>query len=99
MIKHHQSRLTHLQRYILDKQVVFSLQPPIEFHVDGNRRTLSVKNVIELEIEGIRGADPNKESRVVNSTFGVVPGSDLVVARSSKYNYNDHGLQWNNSGL
>jgi hypothetical protein len=34
---------------------------------------LSIKKVIELEIEGIRGADPNKESLVVNSTFGVVP--------------------------
>jgi hypothetical protein len=43
---------------------------PIEFHVDGKRRSLSIKNLIELEIEGIKGADPNKESRVVNPAFG-----------------------------
>jgi hypothetical protein len=71
---------------------------PIEFQVDGKRRSLFIKNSVELDIEGIKGADPTKESLVVNSAFGVVPGSDLVVARSSKYTYNDHGHQWNNSG-
>ena len=71
---------------------------PIEFGIDGKRRWLNIKNSVELEIEGVKGIDPNKESCIVNPAFSVVPGSDLVVARSSKYNYNDHGLQWNNSG-
>ena len=71
---------------------------PIEFGIDGKRRWLNIKNLVELEIEGVKGIDPNKESCIVNPAFSAVPGSDLVVARSSKYNYNDHGLQWNNSG-
>jgi hypothetical protein len=71
---------------------------PIEFGVDGKRRWLHIKNSLELEIEGVRGADPNIETSVVNPAFAAVPGSDLVVARSSKYKYNDHGLEWNNSG-
>ena len=71
---------------------------PIEFGIDGKRRWLNIKNSVELEIEGVKGIDPNKESYIVNPAFSAVPGSDLVVARSSKYNYNDHGLQWNNSG-
>ena len=71
---------------------------PIEFGIDGKRRWLNIKNSVELEIEGVKGIDPNKESCIVNPAFSAVPGSDLVVARSSKYNYNDHGLQWNNSG-
>ena len=71
---------------------------PIEFGIDGKRRWLNIKNSVELEIEGVKGIDPNKESCIVNPAFSVVPGSDLVIARSSKYNYNDHGLQWNNSG-
>jgi hypothetical protein len=71
---------------------------PIEFGVDGKRRWLHIKNSLELEIEGVSGADPNKESYVVNPAFAAVPGSDLVVARSNKYNYKDHGLEWNNSG-
>lgn len=71
---------------------------PIEFGIDGKRRWLNIKNSVELEIEGVKGITPNKESCIVNPAFSAVPGSDLVVARSSKYNYNDHGLQWNNSG-
>ena len=71
---------------------------PIEFGIDGKRRWLNIKNSVELEIEGVKGIDPNKESYIVNPAFSAVPGSDLVIARSSKYNYNDHGLQWNNSG-
>ena len=71
---------------------------PIEFGIDGKRRWLNIKNSVELEIEGVKGIDPNKESCIVNPAFSAVPGSDLVIARSSKYNYNDHGLQWNNSG-
>jgi hypothetical protein len=54
--------------------------------------------LLQLQIEGIEGADPNQESLIVNPPFSAVPGSNLVVARSSKYAYNDHGMQWDNSG-
>jgi hypothetical protein len=42
--------------------------------------------------------DRNKESRVVNAALSAVPESDLILARSTKYSYNDHGMQWDNSG-
>jgi hypothetical protein len=71
---------------------------PIEFNVEGKRRWLHIKDAVDLEIEGVNGADPGKESCVVNPAFSAVRRSDLVVARSSKYNYSDHGLEWNNSG-
>ena len=71
---------------------------PIEFGIDGKRRWLRIHDLLQLEIEGIVGADPNKEALVVNPTFSIVPGSNLVVAQSSKYAYNDHGMQWDNSG-
>jgi hypothetical protein len=71
---------------------------PIEFGIDGKRRWLRIKDSLQLEIEGVVGTDPNKEALVVNPAFYVVPGSDLVVARSSRYSYNDHGMQWDNSG-
>jgi hypothetical protein len=70
---------------------------PIEFGIDGKRRWLRIKDLLQLQIEGIAGADPNQES-LVNPAFSAVPGSNLVVARSSKYAYNDHGMQWDNSG-
>ena len=71
---------------------------PIEFGVDGKRRWLHIKDSLELEIEGVTGIDPSKESRLVNPAFSAVPESDLIVARSTKYSYNDHGMQWDNSG-
>ena len=71
---------------------------PIEFGVDGKRRWLRIKDLLQLQIEGIAGADPNQESLIVNPAFSAVPGSNLVVALSNKYAYNDHGMQWDNSG-
>lgn len=70
----------------------------IKSGIIGKRRSLRVKDSIELEIEGVNGADPTKDLRLVNPAFSAVPGSDLIVARSSKYHYKDYGLEWNNSG-
>ncbi|HEY6883730.1 MAG TPA: DUF1326 domain-containing protein [Nitrososphaeraceae archaeon] len=70
---------------------------PIEFSVNGKRRSLRIKDLLQLQIEGTAGADANEESLVVNPTFGLVPGP-LVVSLSTKYAYNDHGMQWDNSG-
>jgi hypothetical protein len=71
---------------------------PIEFGIDGKRRWLRIKDLLQLEIEGFVGADPNKETLVVNPALSVVPGSNLVVAQASKYAYSDYGMQWDNSG-
>jgi hypothetical protein len=70
----------------------------IEFGIDGRRRWLHIKDSMELEIEGVIGGDENQETRIVNPSFSVVPGSDLVVARSTKYRYDYHGMKWDNSG-
>jgi hypothetical protein len=71
---------------------------PIEFNINGKRRSLRVKDSIELDIEGINGRDANKDVLLVNPSFSAVPGADLVVSRSSRYNYKDHGIEFNNSG-
>jgi len=70
----------------------------IEFGIDEKRRWLKVKDAVELDIEAIAGGDKNRESLVINPPFSVVPSADLTIARSSKYNYSDHGMEWNNSG-
>ena len=62
------------------------------------RRWLRIKDALELDAEAIAGGDKSRDSVVVNVPFSVVPGADMTVARSSKYNYNDHGMEWNNSG-
>jgi hypothetical protein len=71
---------------------------PIDFGIDGKRRWLQIKNLIDLQIEGTTGADPNQEALIVNPAFSAVPGSNLVIAQSNKYSYNDHGMKWDSSG-
>ena len=71
---------------------------PIEFGIDGKRRWLRIKDALELDTEAIAGGDKSRDSVVVNVPFSVVPGADMTIARSSKYNYNDHGMEWTNSG-
>ena len=71
---------------------------PIEFGINGKRRLLHIKDSMQLEIEGVTGGDENQESRIVNQAFSAVPGSDLVMARATKYRYDDHGMKWDNSG-
>jgi hypothetical protein len=73
-------------------------QFPIEFGVIGRPRSLRIKDSLELDIEGIKGADQDREALVTNPTFSAVPNSDLTVARSTKNTYNDFGFEWNNSG-
>ena len=65
---------------------------PIDFGIDGKHRWLRVKYTLELDIETVTGGDKNRESFLTNPPFSVVPGADLTVARSSKYNYSDHGM-------
>ena len=72
---------------------------PIEFGIDGKRRWLHIKDSMELEIEGVTGGDPDQDSRIVNPAFGVIPHDiNLIVARSTKYRYDDHGMKWDDSG-
>ena len=71
---------------------------PIDFGIDGKRRWLQIKDLLDLQIEGTAGADPNQEAVIVNPAFSAVPGSNLVIAQSNKYSYNDHGMKWDSSG-
>ena len=71
---------------------------PIEFGVDGKHRRLKLKDTLELNVEAIEGGDKNRESLLINVPFSAVPGADLTIARSSKYDYKDYGMEWNNSG-
>ncbi len=71
---------------------------PIQFGVDGKRRWMRIPNVLELEVEGIKGGDPNKEARVTNPALYGAVGFDPIISHSTKYTYHDHGLEWDNMG-
>jgi len=71
---------------------------PITFGMEGKRRWLQIPEYLSLEIEAMKGNDPNKDSLIVNPSFTMVPGHDHVIAHSTKYSYNDHGFQWDTTG-
>ena len=71
---------------------------PITFGMEGKRRWLRIPEYLTLEIEAMKGNDPNKDSLIVNPSFGMVQGHDPIIAHSAKYSYNDHGLQWDTTG-
>ena len=71
---------------------------PIEFAAEGKRRRLRIPALLEIEIEGVSGSNAQKESVLINPGFTIAPGYDPIIARSTKHTYNDHGLEWDNSG-
>ncbi len=71
---------------------------PINFELNGKRRTLQIPSVIDLTIEGIEGADKGKEVTISNVPLYAAPGFAPVVAKSTKNSYSYQGRKWDNSG-
>ena len=74
---------------------------PIEFSVEAKRRRIKIPTTtLKLEVEGeeMIGSDSNRESILVNPVFTVALGYDPVIAHSTKYTYNDHRLESDNTG-
>jgi len=65
----------------------------IEYKVDGKRRSLSIPNIAEAEIEALEGQG-GSEVKVSNPPLYAVPGIPLVVAKSKRLSYHDYGLSW-----
>jgi hypothetical protein len=70
---------------------------PIEYKADGKRRTLKIADVGEAQIEAIEGQGGG-EVTIDAHPFCIAPGYKVVVAKSGKLNYQDHGLHWEISG-
>ena len=73
-------------------------QVPIEFELDGRRRTLRIPSTLEVQIEATAGGDPERESRVTNPALYAAPGHDPVISHSTRYTFKDHGIEWDNTG-
>ncbi len=86
---------------ILIEEVLEVKSVPIEFSVEAKRRRIKIPTTtlkLEVEGEGMIGSDSNRESILVNPAFTVEHGYDPVIAHSTRYTYNDHGLEWDNTG-
>lgn len=74
-------------------QVLGVKSTEIKYEVDGKRRSLSIPNVAEVEIEALAGQG-GSEVAISNHPLGAVPGEPAVVAKSKRLSYHDYGLKW-----
>ena len=78
---------------------VMGMRPaPIHFEANGKLRRLHIPAALEMEIEAVKGGDPDRESKVTNPALYGAVGFDPVISHSIKYTFSDHGLEWDNSG-
>jgi hypothetical protein len=66
---------------------------PIDYRAEGRRRSLSMRGVAKMEIEGIPGQNGG-DVTLSGMPFCIVPGVPAVVAKSKRLSYRDRGLQW-----
>jgi hypothetical protein len=92
------SRMDTMKIRGLIGEIVGVRSVPIKFEAEGKKRSLEIPSAIDLTIEGITGGDQKSESVIANPPMSVTPGFPMMVAKSVKYTYNDHGMKWDNSG-
>lgn len=69
---------------------------PIRFEQDGTRRRATIPGILEVEIEGLAGADRVGEVWLDNVRH--FAARRLAVARATRSSYRDHGFTWNHTG-
>ena len=65
----------------------------IDFHAEGKRRSVTIADIADVEIEAIEG-QAGSDAMISNFPLTCVPGEPVVVARSRRLNYLDHGMKW-----
>ncbi len=70
---------------------------PMTYRVDEKRRSLHIAGVAEAEIEAFAGQGGG-DITIENHPLCIAPGYPIVVSKSEKVTYQDHGLDWEFSG-
>lgn len=68
----------------------------IRFEKDGRRRRAAIPGVLDVEIEGLAGADGTGEVWLDNVRH--FAARRLAVARATRSAYRDHAFDWNHTG-
>lgn len=63
----------------------------IDYQLDGKRRTLRIADIAEMEIEAIAGQDGG-DVTLSNHPLTPVPGFAVVIGKSKRFRYADHGF-------
>ena len=64
---------------------------PIAFRSEGRKRSIRIGGIGEADIEAIDGAGGG-DTVIHNPPLNLAPGQPLVVARSKRYRFADHGM-------
>jgi hypothetical protein len=80
----------------LIKEWLLTKVVPIEFGREGRRRWARIPDVLDIEIEGVEGAEPGTESWIDNVRHFV--SRRLAAARAIRGTYCDHGRAWDSTG-
>ena len=68
----------------------------ITFETDGDSRRVTIPNVMDFNIEGIKAGRTREVMRLEN--VGHPVSSTLALARGTASTYTDHGMTWDNTG-
>jgi len=68
---------------------------PIVFGMNGNKRTLEIPGIMQIQVEGIEGL-PGKVMEVRNTRHPA--NSDLALAKTITGRYEDFDFDWDNAG-
>ena len=81
--------MAHLSGFIGEVAGVRNI--PITFQSEGRKRSIRVGDLASADIEAINGAGGG-DTLVHNPPLNLSPGEPLVVARSKRYHFADHGM-------
>lgn len=65
----------------------------IEFEKDGSRVSMKIGGIAEAAIAAVVGQGDG-DVTVAGHPLAIAPGFDLVVSRSERLTYDDHGMHW-----
>lgn len=66
---------------------------PINFTATGKKRSVSIPNVVDVEINAIVGQGDG-DVTISGHPLCVAPGHDAIVSRSDHLTFTDYGLSW-----
>lgn len=69
---------------------------PITYTIDGAIHSVSIPNIVDIELEPAGGVNPPREMVITNTRHAC--GPDLPVARARRGFFQDYGFTWDNTG-
>ena len=73
-------------------EVVGVSQAEMDYKAHGKERSLTIKGIAQMEIQGLDGID-GADITIINNPLAAVPDEPTVVDKSKSFTYQDHGME------